>query len=66
MLILCQPHNPVGRVWTRDELIVLADICLENNVLMVSDEIHADLMLFGNKHIPLASLSPQVAEKPLR
>lgn len=65
MLILCQPHNPVGRVWTRDELIRLADICVENNVLMVSDEIHADLMLFGNKHIPLASLSPRVAERTI-
>jgi cystathionine beta-lyase len=43
MLILCSPHNPVGRVWTRDELTRLADICRANNVMVISDEIHADL-----------------------
>ncbi|MFT3739519.1 MAG: PatB family C-S lyase [Breznakibacter sp.] len=65
MLILCQPHNPVGRLWTKEELTRLANICLENNVLMVSDEIHSDLMLYGNKHLPLASLSPEVADRTI-
>jgi cystathionine beta-lyase len=65
MMILCQPHNPVGRLWNRVELQQLADICLRNNVLMVSDEIHSDLMLYGNKHLPLASLGKEVAEQTI-
>jgi cystathionine beta-lyase len=65
MMILCHPHNPVGRLWTKEELTRMAEICLSNNVLMVSDEIHSDLMLFGNKHIPLASLSPEIADRTL-
>ncbi|PEJ27856.1 hypothetical protein CN689_23075 [Peribacillus butanolivorans] len=44
MLILCSPHNPVGRVWTREELTRLGEICLKNNILIVSDEIHFDLV----------------------
>lgn len=65
MLILCQPHNPVGRLWTKGELQKLAEICLSNNVLMVSDEIHSDLMLYGHKHLPLATLSPEVADRTI-
>ena len=57
MLILCNPHNPVGRVWTRDELIKIGDICLKNRMIIVSDEIHADFVYSGHKHIPIASLS---------
>ncbi|WP_213167986.1 MalY/PatB family protein [Alkalicella caledoniensis] len=57
MLILCSPHNPVGRVWTREELEELGRICIDNNVLVVSDEIHFDLVFKPNKHIPFASLS---------
>lgn len=56
LLILCSPHNPVGRVWTKEELKQAADICMENHVLMVVDEIHSDLVLYGNKHLPLLSL----------
>lgn len=56
MMLLCSPHNPVGRVWTKDELQKVADICLENNVLLVSDEIHFDLVYKGNKHISIATL----------
>ena len=59
MLILSNPHNPVGRCWTRDELQCLGEICLKNNVLVISDEIHCDLVLPGFKHIPFASLSPE-------
>jgi cystathionine beta-lyase len=65
MFILCNPHNPVGRVWSKDELSKMADNCLENNVLIVSDEIHSDLVFKPNKHIPLASLSPEVADKTI-
>ncbi len=57
LLILCSPHNPVGRVWTEDELTQLGDICAKNDVLVISDEIHFDLMLNGNRHIPFASIS---------
>ena len=62
MLILCNPHNPVGRCWTREELLRLSDICLRNNVLVISDEIHCDLVLPGYKHTPYATLSSDAAE----
>ncbi len=57
MLIICNPHNPAGRVWTREELLKIGDICLKNNMVIVSDEIHADFVYSGHKHIPIASLS---------
>jgi cysteine-S-conjugate beta-lyase len=56
MLILCNPHNPVGRVWSRTELETLAQICMDNNLLILSDEIHCDLVFQGHRHVPLASL----------
>ena len=56
MLFLCNPHNPVGRVWIRDELRTLADICRRNRVLVVSDEIHADITFPGHPYTPYASL----------
>ncbi len=62
IMILCNPHNPVGRVFTEDELSRMAEICLKNNVIMVSDEIHSDLIYTGHKHIPIASLSERFAE----
>ncbi|WP_442602224.1 MalY/PatB family protein [Paenibacillus sp. KN14-4R] len=67
MFILCNPHNPIGRVWSREDLTRLADICLANQVLIVSDEIHHDLVFpnRGNKHIPIASLSPAVSKRTL-
>ncbi len=65
MIFLCSPHNPGGRVWTENELKSLADICLKNNILIVSDEIHADLVLFGNKHIPTASLNEEIAKNTI-
>jgi cystathionine beta-lyase len=61
-LILCSPHNPVGRVWSKDELVALGELCLRKNILIFSDEIHSDLILRGHKHIPLAMLSPELAE----
>ena len=60
MLILSNPHNPAGNTWTRVELQRMADICLKYNVLMISDEIHSDLVNRGYKHTVLASLSPEV------
>ncbi|MFH7015717.1 MalY/PatB family protein [Flavobacterium sp. FlaQc-47] len=56
LLIICNPHNPVGRVWKREELQTVGDICLKNNVTIISDEIHADLVFTGYNHIPFASL----------
>ena len=62
MLILCNPHNPVGRCWTREELQRVSEICLKNNVLVISDEIHCDLVLPGYKHTPYATLSAAAAD----
>lgn len=56
MMILCSPHNPVGRVWKREELEKAADICLKHKVIMVSDEIHADIVFNGHRHFPVISL----------
>jgi cystathionine beta-lyase len=61
MLILCNPHNPVGRCWRKDELLLLGEMCLKNNVLVISDEIHCDLVLPGYKHTPFATLGHQYA-----
>jgi cysteine-S-conjugate beta-lyase len=57
MLLLCNPHNPGGRVWKREELEELAQICIENEIIVVSDEIHSDLILHENKHVPFATIS---------
>ncbi|MGQ1889777.1 MalY/PatB family protein [Thermophagus sp. OGC60D27] len=65
MLIFCNPHNPVGRVWTSEELKTAGEICLKNNVLVISDEIHADLVFSGHTHIPMASVSPELAENTI-
>uniref|UniRef100_A0A7V3VT14 cysteine-S-conjugate beta-lyase n=1 Tax=Mesoaciditoga lauensis TaxID=1495039 RepID=A0A7V3VT14_9BACT len=56
MLILCNPHNPVGRVWTEEELARLGKICLDNDVIIASDEIHSDFIYEGYKHVHIASL----------
>ncbi len=65
LLLLCSPHNPLGRVWRREELLELADICLEHNIVVFSDEVHSDLVFAPNKHIPFASLSEAVRENTL-
>jgi cystathionine beta-lyase len=62
LLIFCHPHNPGGTVWRKDELRRLGEICREKGVIIVSDEIHADLTLWGKKHIPLASLSQEISD----
>lgn len=59
MLILCNPHNPGGRVWTKEELEELGRICIDNGVLVIADEIHYDLVFKPNKHIPFASISEE-------
>jgi cysteine-S-conjugate beta-lyase len=60
LLLLCSPHNPVGRVWTRAELQSIAAICLENNIIVLADEIHSDLIYKPYRHIPFASLSETI------
>lgn len=62
MLFLSNPHNPVGRAWTRDELLRLGEICVKHNIIIVSDEIHSDLIFEGYKHVPLASISEEITE----
>lgn len=61
LFIFCSPHNPVGRVWTREELIKLGDICLKHNVIIVSDEIHADFTYPGHQHTVLANISKELS-----
>ena len=61
LLFLCSPHNPTGNVWHEDELRAICDLCIKNNIIIISDEIHADLVLNGNKHIPTATLSEEIS-----
>lgn len=65
MLILCNPHNPVGITWPREVLIELADICRSAGILVVSDEIHADLALWDNKHHPFATVSDNARDNSI-
>lgn len=61
LFILCSPHNPLGIVWTPEELRRMGELCLKHGVRILSDEIHSDLIFHGKKHTPLASLSPELA-----
>jgi cystathionine beta-lyase len=63
LFMLCNPHNPVGRCYTREELISLAEICTRNDLIICSDEIHCDLMLGNSSHLPIATLSPEIAKR---
>ena len=63
--LLCNPHNPVGRVLTRDELMSLAQICLRRGLAIVADEIHCELTLGGRRHTPIASLDPEIADRTI-
>lgn len=65
LLILCSPHNPVGRVWTREELEALADLCARKNLIVVSDEIHGDIVMPGNRHTCFAAISEDAAARSL-
>lgn len=62
VLLLCSPHNPVGRVWKKSELQTVAEICLRHNVTVIADEVHGDFVFEGQTFIPFCSLSPEVAE----
>lgn len=65
MFLLCNPHNPVGRVYTRPELERMAEICLRRGLVVCSDEIHCDLVYSGHRHIPIASISPEIAQNTI-
>ena len=62
MFLLCSPHNPTGRCFTREELTRMSDLCIKHNVFVVSDEIHSDIIYGGQKHIPFGSLSQEAAD----
>ncbi|MCF0180519.1 MAG: aminotransferase class I/II-fold pyridoxal phosphate-dependent enzyme, partial [Bacteroidales bacterium] len=61
MLILANPHNPGGVCWSKETLATLAEICARHNIIVISDEIHADMALFGHKHVPFATVSETAA-----
>lgn len=63
MLILCSPHNPGGRVWTMDELRGVADFCIRHDLILVSDEIHHDLIFPGQKHVVMANAAPDIVDR---
>ena len=65
LLILCSPHNPISRVWTKEELTRIGQICIDNNVIVVSDEIHSDIIYKGHKHIPFAAVSEEFANNSI-
>lgn len=65
MIMMCNPHNPAGRVWTREELLKLADIAKRHDLIVVSDEIHADFIYSGHQHISIASLSEDMANRTI-
>jgi cystathionine beta-lyase len=65
IFMLCNPHNPVGRVFRRQELERMAEICLSRGVVICSDEIHGDLILSGHRHVPIASLAPEIADQTI-
>lgn len=65
MFLLCNPHNPVGRVFRPDELLKMADICLKRKIWICSDEIHCDLVFSGYQHTPIASLDAEIAQRTI-
>ncbi|MBN2389012.1 MAG: PatB family C-S lyase [Anaerolineales bacterium] len=65
MFLLCNPHNPTGNAFCREELVRMAEICLRNGTVICSDEIHSELLLGGTRHIPLASLDPEIAARTI-
>lgn len=65
LFMLCNPHNPVGRVFTRKELEQIADLCIRHDVILCSDEIHCDLVYPGHTHLPISSLSPEIEQRTI-
>lgn len=65
VMLLCNPHNPIGKVYSRDELNEIGKLCVKHDLIICSDDIHCDLILNGKKHIPIASLSDDIAQRSI-
>ncbi len=65
ILLLCNPHNPTGRVWDEDELRTLAELCLKHNVLIISDEVYSDIIFKGHRHVPIAKIDKTISAKTI-
>ncbi len=65
LFILCNPHNPVGRAYARAELLAMAEFCVRHDLVICADEIHCDLLLDGARHIPMASLAPEIGQRTI-
>ncbi len=65
MFLFCNPHNPTGQAYTKDDLVHLADICLKNNIIICSDEIHSEILLGGTQHFPIAALNPEISDRTI-
>ena len=65
MFLLCNPHNPIGKCFSKDELAAMAGKCLENGTVIVSDEIHSELLLGGSKHVPIATISKEIQDQTI-
>lgn len=65
MIILCSPHNPVGRFWEEDELRRLGELCVSHNIIILADEMHGDLAFSGHRYIPMSSLSPEISKQTI-
>ncbi|MGD4180775.1 aminotransferase class I/II-fold pyridoxal phosphate-dependent enzyme, partial [Xanthomonas citri pv. citri] len=63
VVVLCSPHNPGGRVWSREELAALAGFCAAHDLLLISDEIHHDLVMPGGRHVPMPLAAPEVVDR---
>jgi len=63
VLLLCNPHNPTGRVFSREELLAIGELAVERDLIIVSDEVHADLIFSGHRHIPMGTLGPEIAKR---
>ena len=62
MFLLCNPHNPTGQIYSKDDLVRMAEICLKNNIVICSDEIHSEILLGGTSHLPISALDPEISE----
>lgn len=65
LFIFCNPHNPSGRVWRKEELIKISELCVKHNVLLLSDDIHSDLILFDHQYTPIASINEAIANQTI-
>jgi cystathionine beta-lyase len=65
MFLLCNPHNPTGQVYSKNDLMRMADICLKNDIYICSDEIHCEILLGGTSHLPIAALDPEIANRTI-